>query len=337
MIIGNKYKVIRKLGKGSYSNVYECISINSGKTRAIKKLESKNKKYVEREIEISKLLCHKNIIKIYQVINDNDGTYLLIDYCKYKDLKTYLESKRLTEHGVQIFMKQIRDGLKYLYDCGIVHRDLKLRNILLTVKNVVKITDFGLASFFDNESDMFNTTCGSPVYMAPEILNRAIGKGGTYSINCDLWSTGVILYELLFNSLPYYALDMKLLIDRINNSYPSYEHEEEISLEYYDLLERLLEKDPNRRISWKDFFEHEWFSLNLKKEIPIEKEVESFSLPVMPIIPIISKIVSLPIPIVKEQVKQKAKSYDLSTIDDYFSPPPPRQMDENFEDEFIFI
>ena len=155
----------------------------------------------------------------------------------------------------------------YLLDNNILHRDLKPQNILLTNNYDLKITDFGFARYVDKSKDIvIQTLCGTPMYMAPEIM-----KYKKYDIKSDLWSVGVIMYQMLFGKLPYNAknfLDLIKSIDKKPIKIPDFIT---VSPSCKDLLLKLLQKDPNKRINWNDFFNHHWFNtdetLNLENKL----------------------------------------------------------------------
>ena len=152
-------------------------------------------------------------------------------------------------------MRQLVPGLKYLHENNIIHRDLKLKNILVTDSNDIVISDFGFARDGDSNT-MFDTLCGSPMYMAPEIMTHK-----SYDNKSDLWSVGVIMYELLFGTTPYHAKNMIQLMKKIKKRdviIPE-EYAGLISDECKELLLSLLHRNPRRRINWDNFFTHKWF------------------------------------------------------------------------------
>jgi serine/threonine-protein kinase ULK/ATG1 len=259
----------KKIGNGSYSKVYKGFSNIDGNTYAIKKINKiKIPKYVLKEIEITKKLNHNNVIKLYDMMEIDKYIYLIIDYCRYRDLKTYLTNKKTSEKIVHFYMKQISNGLLYLFENNIFHRDLKPQNILLNGKNIIKITDFGFSNYFKSEDEMSKTICGTPLYMAPEML-----KYKQYTINADLWSVGVVLYELLFKSLPFIARTPHQLLEQIEKAkYPLDFTHKKTSIECAELLSSLLQNNPKKRINWNDFFNHVWFDKDFNENINISKK-----------------------------------------------------------------
>ena len=253
----NKYLVNKKrIGKGSFSQIYKCKNIETNKTYALKEIlieKNKNKKQIKREFDIMRRLNHKNIVKIHDVIIDTNlnNIYFIMDYYKLGDLSQFLNHKPLKEKFTRKYIKQLANGLEYLLNNNILHRDLKPQNILLSDNYIIKITDFGFATYYKDNS-IINTLCGSPMYMAPEIIN----KNG-YNIKSDLWSVGIILYEMLHGYTPFKVdnfIDLILEIkkNKININV-------DISIECQTLILILCKSDPNERISWGDFFNHNWF------------------------------------------------------------------------------
>lgn len=267
--IGNYvYKPI-PIGKGSYSFVYHGKHIHTNQEVAIKKinisLSDKNiVQNIKSEIAIMKTLTHPNIVKLYEEIYDEyNNIYLIMEYCKGGNLSEFLNNKPLKEKYVLKFMKQIADATKYLYFHNIIHRDIKPHNILITSNDHIKLTDFGFAKSFQSGEEKLNQTiCGSPIYMAPEII-----KSNYYTIKTDLWSIGIILYEMIIGKKPFKARTHLELIHKIDTTPVLIPIAIMISNECRDLIERLLQRNPDKRIGWKEFFEHKWFKKDLENDI----------------------------------------------------------------------
>ena len=130
-------------------------------------------------------------------------------------------------------MFQLRDGLEYLISCKIIHRDLKPQNLLIDDNYILKITDFGLARYFNNDN-MISTICGSPMYMAPEILKKK-----RYTIKSDLWSVGIILYQILYGHPPFKASNIVTLVKNINEQSINYNSYYKISVDCINLVDKL--------------------------------------------------------------------------------------------------
>ena len=185
-----------------------------------------------------------------------NDVYMILEYCGGGDLSQLMKHKDYSfeERDIQQYMQQIISGIKYLIENNILHRDIKPQNILLTKDNVIKIADFGFARYFKG-NDMIETLCGSPLYMAPEIM-----RDKKYTHKADLWSVGVIMYEMLTGTLPFRSrthYDLILEIERLNIKIPECFS---ISSEGEDLIKSLLIKEPEKRISWEGFFNHPWMS-----------------------------------------------------------------------------
>ena len=280
-VIGDYIVNPKRIGKGAFSSVY------SGKDKcdndvAIKKIEidsiKKIGERIRKEIKICQSLDHVNVINTFDVIYDKNGgnIYIITEYCSKGDLSQFLKGRAMKEKYALYFMKQIRNGLKYLIDNRIFHRDLKPHNILINEKGELKIADFGFARHFESDN-MIETLCGTPLYMAPEIMKKQ-----RYTTKSDLWSVGVILYQMLFGKRPYDAHNILDLLQNIEKNEVQIPNSFEISVEVRDLLKKLLCKDPKDRIEWDDFIEHKWFNIDLEitnnqlvkndeKEVPEEK------------------------------------------------------------------
>lgn len=271
---------INKLGKGGFSEVYGGIyvgyskdNINKGDKVAIKILtKEKNKqKYVDNEINIINILRknpHYNIVNFYDIIKKDDTVYIIMEYCDSHDLIHYTGNP-IMEQYVQFYFCQLANGLKHLNKLNIYHRDIKPRNLLLTEnKKILKIADFGLAKINEDvnyqtqSNSLFDTICGSPMHMAPEIR-----KDRLYGFKTDLWSIGIILYELLYGFHPFgNCKTIEQLQNMVETTIikippePSLNKNKNVSSECLLLLKGLLQTNAYNRLTWNDFFSHEWIT-----------------------------------------------------------------------------
>ena len=295
------------VGSGAYSSVYKCkyigplnkntIKLNSGIDLAIKiinisKLTPLSRKVINYEIKIMKLIQrnpHPNIIECYDIIIENEQkVYIIMEYCDSGDLRQYLKNP-IKEKWCQYYFCQLTNGLKYLAKHNILHRDIKPRNILLTNnKKVLKIADFGFAKQTKKEINLYKTICGSPLYMAPELMGH-----NEYNKQTDLWSIGMILYEMLYGFHPYESCkNINQLINMHNNNKieipPKNTTNNNVSNQCLDLLHKLLQKQVTERITWDDYFSHMWVNVkkynptNNQETVEYKKEIYSTSLGSLP-------------------------------------------------------
>jgi serine/threonine protein kinase len=248
--LDNYFYYNKQIAQGSFSVIYRGYNIHDRTPVAIKKIiKQVDEKYINSEIDIMKTLDHINILKLYDVITYKNTLYLVLEYCNKGDLINYIKSSDNT-HDID-YIKQILCGLKYLYNNNILHRDIKPQNILIN-NNIIKICDFGFAKNIKH-NDLLSTFCGSPLYMAPEIL-----KYREYTDKSDIWSLGVIIYEIIFKRHPYMSSNHTDLINKIKN--------EDLIIEdspLSPLLKRMLVNNPRDRISWVELFSIDWFNNSL--------------------------------------------------------------------------
>ena len=282
-LVGNGHEYIctnKLLGRGNFSHVYDgymCVftpvAIKKIHMNAIEK--EKNQKYLKSEIQIMKKLKHDNIVNLLDVIWKDGQLNIILEQCGGGDLKKYLEGKAMREEYVQFYAKQLASGLEYLYKNKIIHRDLKPQNLLLNSDyTVLKISDFGFAKIIGAEA-MAQTICGTPMYMAPEIMNVE-----PYTDRADLWSVGIILFEMFFARYPFHGMKnqyelMKLMKTDIKIDIPT---KPVISNEAKNLIKNLLLKDSQKRLKWNDFFAHPWLKLHFtksKKQEPAQPKQQS--------------------------------------------------------------
>lgn len=266
------YSVV--IGKGSFSRIFKALDSRTNKIVAVKcvklkKLTPQCKKLLISEISLLKSINHPNIIKCLDHFITDKMIYIILEYCPKGDLSQFLQNNHLEENEVKMYFLQLIESVKYLRDNKIMHRDIKPTNILMSSDNELKLSDFGLAKRYQKPSLLSETICGSPLYMAPELLFEK-----QYTNTCDVWSLGIVLYEMLFKNVPFEANTLPELKNKlIHNSLEI----TNISENCKDLLKRLLEKDDRRRISWEELFNHEWLS---KSEQCKLGKTKSLSIPI---------------------------------------------------------
>lgn len=235
------------IGYGSFSIIYKGYNISEPtKSLAIKRITKIiDMKYFHNEVDLMKKLDHPNILKLYDVVKTNGSIYLILEYCNCGDLSNYIQKDTNNSHDFKYF-NQIFKGLEYLYRNRILHRDIKPHNILIK-DGIIKISDFGFAKSFE-KNELITTFCGSPLYMAPEII-----KDKEYNLKSDIWSLGVIIYELFTKKHPYYVESKKMLWSKIKHgiviNYSEIKNEQII-----ELLQKMLIDDPNERSDWEVVF-----------------------------------------------------------------------------------
>ncbi len=256
----------KAIGKGSFSKVYKGFDTETDEIIAIKVIEKHNLKEdlvtrLHDEITLlTSTLDHPHIAELKEFIQDEDNFYLILEYCAGGDLAHLIKKGRIPENVAREYMRQLTNVLYYLKSKNIIHRDLKPQNLLLTAdQKTLKVTDFNFAREL-YENDLAQTLCGSPLYMAPEIIDR-----NSYTVKSDLWSVGMILYEMVYGRTPYFdAYNMVDLLKKIETRPIKYSNC--VSPECNDLLRGLLQPDAVKRYSWKDFFSHSWLKIPTEQD-----------------------------------------------------------------------
>ncbi|XP_043263578.1 serine/threonine-protein kinase ULK3 isoform X1 [Colletes gigas] len=259
------YSLLEKIGSGSYATVYKAFKKDGCReVVAIKCVDksSLSKSAIDNiitEINLLKILKHEHIVEMRDFFWDEGHIYIVMEYCDAGDLSSFIKKKcKLPEQICRRFLQQLALALKYLRNHNICHMDLKPQNLLLTRKPrlILKVGDFGFAQYLSNSEQRF-TIRGSPLYMAPEILLKH-----KYDARIDLWSVGVIMYECLFGKAPYSSNSFDELAEKIKDSCPiELPRGSHVSRECKDLLMSLLKHDPDERISFDEFFVHDFLDL----------------------------------------------------------------------------
>ena len=259
-----KYERGKFLGKGGFAKCYELKRVDNGRIFAAKIFDKqglsngRSKKKLINEIKIHKKLNNANIVGFEKFFEDKDNVYILLELCSNQTLKELVKRrKRLNELEVQCYTLQIIRALRYLHNHRIIHRDLKLGNLFLTSKLELKLGDFGLAAKLEYDGQRRKTVCGTPNYVAPEILEKKNG----HSYEVDIWSLGIVIYTMLFGVPPFDANDEKIIYKKIKMN--SYTFPENIKVENSakKLISSLLNLDPSKRPSLDVITEHDFFKI----------------------------------------------------------------------------
>ncbi|GMH42822.1 hypothetical protein BSKO_10741 [Bryopsis sp. KO-2023] len=249
----------QKIGSGSFSVVWRGVHSKTGRVAAIKevatdRLNEKLRESLNSELAILKRTKHKNIVELHDILKEDGRIYLVLEYCAGGDLSGYIRrSGRVPEAFARHCLKQLAAGMQELRRNNLVHRDLKPQNLLLVDNSssaVLKIADFGFARSLQPQG-LAETLCGSPLYMAPEIL-----KFHRYDAKADLWSVGTILYELVVGRPPFDGSNHLHLLQNIERKEVRMPEaiRQELSMECRSLIHRLLKRNPVERITFEEFF-----------------------------------------------------------------------------------
>lgn len=257
------YKFGKEIGKGGFSVVYKATERATGKKYAIKRIQKDEEgvdiELLKREIYIMKKVDHPNILKLFEVYEDDDYFFLVLELVEGLELfDKIVDRGNYSEKDAANIVKQILEAVKYLHDEDIVHRDLKPENLLSAGEGeaeVVKVADFGFAKNFGEEKLV--TSCGSPGYVAPEVLTE-----DSYTNAVDMWSVGVIIYILLSGYPPFYDESPPKIFKKITEAKYDFDDPvwDDISDLAKDLIRKLLVKDPSERLSAKKCLKHPWIT-----------------------------------------------------------------------------
>ena len=263
-----KFMLGRMLGRGGFAKCYEITNFETKKLSAVKIISKKSlskpgaPRKILSEISIHKILDHENVVKFEHFFEDKANIYIIIEKCPNQTLHELIKRrKKLHEIEVRLLALQILAGIKYLHANNIIHRDLKLGNLFLSSDMQVKIGDFGLAARLEREDQLRYTICGTPNYVAPEILNKNIG----HSFQVDIWAFGVILYILLAGKPPFEYPEVKDTYKNIQKKNYSFPPDIEISDNAKSLINSILIVDPTQRLTLDDILLHPFLNSGYNK------------------------------------------------------------------------
>ncbi|KAI0179538.1 cell division control protein [Hypoxylon sp. FL1284] len=271
------YRLGECLGKGAFGAVYKAIHWGTGEAVAVKQIKLDNLpkselRMIEAEIDLLKNLNHDNIVKYIGFVKSADCLNIILEYCENGSLHSICKAYgKFPENLVGVYMTQVLQGLQYLHDQGVIHRDIKGANILTTKDGKVKLADFGVSTSTLAGPDKEAQVVGTPYWMAPEIIELC---GATPA--SDIWSLGCTVIELLSGKPPYHHLQaMPALFAIVNDDHPPLP--EGVSSAARDFLIQCFQKDPNLRVSAKKLLKHNWIVGCRRSDAPVAKAPGNFS------------------------------------------------------------
>ena len=315
----NNFILFKELGRGAFGEVYLAMDQNLDVLTAIKVINRKNisqqqKNKLLLQIDVLSKLNHKNVTKLLDKQKTSNNFYIELEYSNGPNLYDYVKhykkkyKKSLDEATVQKLVKQIASGLEYLHKNKIIHRDIKLENLiinfddvsnkskglteediyqkkiiyssipskfsevgnLLTEKITIKICDFGFSREVD-ENNQASTILGTPITTAPDVLFLENSQGqGHYGIEADMWSLGICVYELLIGNVPFIKNTIKKTKEDILKGIFDYPKNINISFESISFINSLLQYDPKKRLSWDKFWKHPFLTKDVNKFHPLK-------------------------------------------------------------------
>lgn len=264
-ILMQRYDLGRLLGQGNFAKVYYGRNLATGQSVAIKIIDKEKILKVglinqtKREISVMALIKHPNVLQLYEVMATKTKIYFVLEYAKGGELFNKVAKGKLKEDIARKYFQQLITAVDFCHSRGVYHRDLKPENLLLDENGNLKVSDFGLSALAESrrQDGLLHTTCGTPAYVAPEVISRK----GYDGAKADIWSCGVILFVLLAGYLPFHEsnlMDMYRKISKAEYKCPNW-----FPPEVRRLLSRILDPSPYTRISIAKIMENTWFRKGL--------------------------------------------------------------------------
>ncbi|WZZ22880.1 hypothetical protein YC2023_124267 [Brassica napus] len=269
-VLTDRYEVGRLLGQGTFAKVYYGRSVHTNESVAIKMIDKEKvlrvglSDQIKREISVMRIAKHPNVVSLHEVMATKSRIYFVIEYCKGGELFNKVKKGKLREDVAWKYFHQLINAVDFCHSRGVYHRDIKPENLLLDDNENLKVSDFGLSALADckRADGLLHTTCGTPAYVAPEVINRK-GYDGT---KADIWSCGVVLFVLLAGYLPFHdsnLMEMYRKIGKADFKCPNW-----FAPEAKRLLCKMLDPNHESRISIARIRESSWFrkGLHLKQK-----------------------------------------------------------------------
>ncbi|KAL3533093.1 hypothetical protein ACH5RR_006614 [Cinchona calisaya] len=275
-VLHGKYELGRLLGHGTFAKVYMSRNLQTGKCVAMK-VVGKEKvmrvgmmEQIKREISVMKMVKHPNIVDLHEVMASKTKIYFVMELIRGGELFTKIARGRLREEVARNYFQQLMSAIDFCHSRGVFHRDLKPENLLLDEDGNLKVTDFGLSAFTDHlrQDGLLHTTCGTPAYVAPEV----IGKKGYDGAKADIWSCGVVLFVLLAGYLPFQDDNLVSMYRKIYRG--DFKCPPWLSSEARKLITKMLDPNPSTRITISKIMDSPWFKKSLPKCLMTKEEQE---------------------------------------------------------------
>ncbi|KAK7281506.1 hypothetical protein RIF29_09564 [Crotalaria pallida] len=268
-LLHGKYELGRLLGHGTFAKVYHAKNLQTGKSVAMK-VVGKEKvirvgmmEQIKREISAMNMVKHPNIVQLHEVMASKSKIYIAMELVRGGELFNKIAKGKLREDVARLYFQQLISAVDFCHSRGVYHRDLKPENLLLDEEGNLKVTDFGLSTFSEHlrHDGLLHTTCGTPAYVAPEV----IGKKGYDGAKADIWSCGVILYVLLSGFLPFQDENLMVMYKKIYRG--DFKCPPWFSAEARRLVTKLLDPNPSTRISISKVMDCTWFKKPMPKSL----------------------------------------------------------------------
>ncbi|KAI9449687.1 kinase-like domain-containing protein [Lactarius psammicola] len=258
-----RYQRMSFLGEGGFARVYQVrdsrnnyLACKVVTKSSLKTKKAKTKLYAE--IKIHKALDHPNIVRFIDCFEDEENVYMTLELCPSGSLMSMLHRRRVfTEPEARFFMVQLIGACHYMHANQVIHRDLKLGNLFLDADMNIKVGDFGLAALIESPGERKKTICGTPNYIAPEVL---FDTANGHSFEVDTWSIGVILYTFVVGRPPFQTKDVKEVYQRIRDNQYEFPSHRDVSLDARELVQQILTPNPQERPSLHDIVDHTFFT-----------------------------------------------------------------------------
>ncbi|XXG39959.1 hypothetical protein AAC387_Pa01g0787 [Persea americana] len=265
-ILMQQYELGKLLGQGTFAKVYHARNLKSGQSVAIKVIDKEKVlkvgmiDQIKREISVMRLVRHPNVVQLYEVMASKTKIYFVMEYVKGGELFTKVSKGKLKEDLARKYFQQLISAVDFCHSRGVYHRDLKPENLLLDENENLKVSDFGLSALAESkrQDGLLHTTCGTPAYVAPEVINRK----GYDGAKADTWSCGVILFVLLAGYLPFHDSNLMEMYRKIGKA--EFKCPNWFPPEVRRLMSKILDPNPSTRISIAKIKENSWFKKGLE-------------------------------------------------------------------------
>lgn len=276
-VLTQRYELGRQLGQGAFAKVYYGRSLQTSQGVAIKVIDKEKilkvglMEQIKREISVMRIVKHPNIVRLYEVMATKSKIYFVMEYAKGGELFNKVAKGKLKEDVARKFFIQLMNAVDFCHSRNVYHRDIKPENLLLDENDNLKVSDFGLSALAESkrQDGLLHTTCGTPAYVAPEV----IGQKGYDGAKADIWSCGVVLFVLLAGYLPFHDSNLMEMYRKIGNAdfkCPSW-----FPPEVRRLIRKILDPNPSMRISIAKIKESSWFRKGLISDKQIMRKMEN--------------------------------------------------------------